>query len=259
MPKRIFLLSALFSGLVCSCNSTGGEASKPTAVTSGDTSSTAIKTIYLSFDDGPLEGSEDINDAVNKENIKVTVFVVGQHAMKDDRMKGFYKLYQNNPLIEIGNHSYSHAHNQYEIFYKNPSSVLADFQKNQNELSIPNKIAREPGRNIWRLKDIRINDVNSGSVSADSLYKDGFKVFGWDIEWQHDGKTGVPIQTVDDMAALIEKRLDENKTVKKDNLVLLAHDEMFRNGWEESELKQLIQKLKEKGGYRFEQLSKYPG
>lgn len=258
MLVRTFILSTLLSGFFYSCNSTDGGISNSPVITSKDTSSTTIKTIYLSFDDGPLEGSEDINDAVNKEQIKVTVFVVGQHAMSDDRMKGFYRLYQNNPLIEIGNHSYSHAHNQYEVFYKNPSSVLADFQKNQNELSIPNKIAREPGRNIWRLKDIRINDVNSGSISADSLYKDGFKVFGWDIEWQHDGKTGVPIQTVDDMAALIEKKLIENKTVKKDNLVLLAHDEMFRNGWEESELKKLIQKLKDKGGYRFEHLSKYP-
>lgn len=253
-----FILNIFLSGLLYACNSSGGEISALSEITSKDSTAPAIKTIYLSFDDGPLEGSEDIDDAVNKEQIKVTVFVVGQHAMSNDRMEGFYKLYQNNPLIEVDNHSYSHAHNQYELFYKNPSSVLADFQKNQKDLSIPDKIAREPGRNIWRLKDIRVNDVNSGAASADSLYKDGYKVFGWDIEWQHDGKTGVPIQTVDDMVALIEKKLTENKTVKKDNLVLLAHDEMFRNGWEESELKQLIQKLKNKGGYRFEQLSKYP-
>jgi hypothetical protein len=33
---------------------------------------------------------------------------------------------------------------------------------------------------------------------------------------------------------------------------------MFRNGWEESELKQLIEKLKAKGNYHLEHLSKYP-
>jgi peptidoglycan/xylan/chitin deacetylase (PgdA/CDA1 family) len=264
---RHYSIFLYLSFIIQGCNSTGSHAviNESDISANSQAEETIIpadsaikKIIYLSFDDGPLEGSEDINDAVTKEQIKVTVFVVGQHAMSNDRMKGFYKLYQNNPLIETGNHSYSHAHNQYEAFYKNSSAVLADFQKNQILLSIPNKIAREPGRNIWRLKDIRINDVNSGSVSADSLYNDGFKVFGWDIEWQHDGKTGVPIQTVDDMVALIEKKLGENKTVKKNNLILLAHDEMFRNGWEESELKQLIQKLKEKGGYQFEQLSHYP-
>ncbi|HXL58002.1 MAG TPA: polysaccharide deacetylase family protein [Chitinophagaceae bacterium] len=219
---------------------------------------TVVKHIYITFDDGPLEGSEDIDDAVRTEQVKVNVFVVGRHALRNDSMRRFYKLYQNNPYIEIGNHSFSHAHNHYEKFYKNPSAVVADFLKCQTELQIPNKIARQPGRNQWRLKGIHVNDVRSGSVSADMLYKQSFKVFGWDVEWQHDPKTGVPVQTVDDMVELIERKLKEHKTVKPNHLVLLAHDEMFRNGWEESELKQLIDKLKAKGNYRFEHLSSYP-
>lgn len=231
------------------------DSSKSTPVTKTDSS---LKYIYITFDDGPLKGSEDIDDAVRNEQIKVDVFVVGQHALSD-RLKGFYKMYQTNPYIEIGNHSFSHAHNHYGKFYRNPSAVLADFLRCQTALQISNKIARQPGRNQWRLNHIRINDVRSGSVSADSLYKHGFEVFGWDVEWQHDPKTGAPIQTVDDMVELIQKKLNENKTVKPNNLVLLAHDEMFRNGWEESELKQLIDKLKAKGNYRFEHLSNYPG
>jgi len=63
---------------------------------------------------------------------------------------------------------------------------------------------------------------------------------------------------VDDMVETIEKRLKEKKTVRPGHLILLSHDEMFRNGWEESELKQLIEKLKAKGNYRLEHLSKYP-
>ncbi|WAC07931.1 MAG: hypothetical protein OS130_01660 [Thermodesulfobacteriota bacterium] len=111
---------------------------------------------------------------------------------------------------------------------------------------------------MWRLKDTSINDVSSGKVSADLLYQNGFKVIGWDIEWQHDAKTKVPIQTVTDIMELIEMRLKENKTVRKGHLVLLAHDEMFRMGWEESELKKLIGKLKRRGCYRFEHLRNYP-
>lgn len=220
--------------------------------------SAAIKYIYLTFDDGPLEGSEDIDNAVRSEKINVNVFVVGQHALSNERMQNFYTLYKNNPYIEIGNHSFSHAHNHYEKFYKNPLAVVADFKKCQDTLHILNMLARLPGRNQWRLKNVSLNDVRSGSASADLLYKEGFKVFGWDVEWQHDSKTGVPIQTVDDMVELIEKKLNENKTVKPGNLVLLAHDEMFRNGWEESELKQLVEKLKAKGNYRFQHLSNYP-
>lgn len=217
-----------------------------------------LQHIYLTFDDGPLEGSEDINDAVSKEQIKVNVFVVGQHALSSERMRSFYKLYENNPWIEIGNHSFSHAHDHYKKFYKQPDSVVADFMKCQALLHIPNKLARQPGRNQWRLKDTSINDVSSGAASADLLFKKGFRVFGWDLEWQHDVKTGAPIQTVTDMFELIEKKFNENKTVTPGNLVLLAHDEMFRNGWEESELKQLIDTLESSGKYSFEHLSNYP-
>ena len=219
---------------------------------------TTTRYIYLTFDDGPLDGSEDIDDAVTKENIKINVFIVGQHAQSTKKMRRYYQLYLNNPLIEVGNHSFSHAHNQYEKFYENPQNVFQDFLKCQDQLTIPYKYARQPGRNQWRLKDTSINDVRSGSQSADLLYKNGFKVFGWDIEWQHDSKTGTPVQTVDDMIEIIEKRLNEKKTVRPGHLVLLSHDEMFRNGWEESELKQLIEKLKAKGNYRLEHLSKYP-
>jgi len=263
--KQIFF--SLFLFLACTgCN--GGSTESDTAmkndgavkkpVTPDHIPDTATRYIYLTFDDGPLEGSEDIDDAVTKEKIKINVFIVGQHALSSGKMKGYFRLYVSNPLIEVGNHSFSHAHNQYEKFYQNPQNVLQDFLKCQEQLKIPYKYARQPGRNQWRLKDTAINDVRSGSLSADLLYKNGFKVFGWDIEWQHDGRTGVPIQTVDDMVETIEKRLKEKKTVRPGHLILLSHDEMFRNGWEESELKQLIEKLKAKGNYRLEHLSKYP-
>ena len=262
---NLFVTCSIFLFVTVSCSSKPND--KVHATTKDSTVvkqaepafDTSFKYIYITFDDGPLEGSEDIDDAVRKEQIKVNVFVVGQHALADDRMRRYYKLYEDNPYIEIGNHSFSHAHDHYEKFYEKPDSVVADFLKCQDSLNIPNKFARQPGRNQWRLKNVRLNDVNSGSKSADILYQQGFKVFGWDVEWQHDSKTGAPIQTVNDMVELIEKRLNENKTVTHNQLVLLAHDEMFRNGWEESELKQLIDKLKATHLYHFEHLSKYPG
>jgi peptidoglycan/xylan/chitin deacetylase (PgdA/CDA1 family) len=173
-------------------------------------------------------------------------------------MSRFYQLYESNPYIEIGNHSFTHAHDHYKEYYEKPDSVVSDFEKNQQELHIKYRLARLPGRNIWRLKNIRINDVNSGEVAADDLNKLGYRIFGWDLEWQHNGETGIPLQSVNAILESIGSKLREGKTVMKNHLVLLAHDEMFRNGWEESELKQLILRLKEKGNYRFEHLSKYP-
>src|SRR5690242_9333659 len=88
------------------------DSSHQKADTSLNKADTSPKYIYITFDDGPLKGSDDINDAVRNEQVKVNVFVVGQHALSS-KLKDFYEMYQNNPYIEIGNHSFSHAHNHY--------------------------------------------------------------------------------------------------------------------------------------------------
>ena len=215
------------------------------------------RTIYLTFDDGPLEGSEDVNDAVIREETKINVFVVGLNTQYSKRLQKYLHLYETNSWIEVGNHSFSHAHDDYYAFYNNPDTVLQDFLKNEKTLHLANKLARLPGRNMWRLNDRRVNDVKSGSKAADTLFTNGFKVFGWDLEWCHDPKSGVSIQTVEDMIYLIEKSFSEKRTVTENNLVILCHDEMFRKSWEESELKQLIDKLRTKG-FKFGHLSEYP-
>ena len=90
-----------------------------------------VNHIYLTFDDGPLEGSDEVSDAVQTENIEVTIFVVGSNVLKNQRLQDYYHLYEHNPYIEIGNHSYSHARDAYGKFYKNAEQVLLDFLKNQ--------------------------------------------------------------------------------------------------------------------------------
>ncbi len=215
------------------------------------------QSIYLTFDDGPLEGSEDVDEAVRREKIKINIFVVGMNTQYSKRLQKYLQLYEMNSWIEVGNHSFSHAHDDYLAYYNNSDAVLQDFLKNEKTLNIPNKIARLPGRNMWRLKDHHVDDVKSGSKAADLLFTNGFKVFGWDLEWCHDPKSGVPIQTVEDIINLIEKYFSEKRTVTENHLVILCHDEMFRKSWEESELKQLIDKLRAKG-FNFRHLSEYP-
>jgi len=215
------------------------------------------RTIYLTFDDGPLEGSESINDIVRREKIKVNVFVVGINAKNSKRLQEYLQMYKTNSWIEVGNHSFSHAHDDYQAYYNNPDAVFEDFLDNEKTLLLTNKLARLPGRNMWRLKDRSVNDVKSGSKAADKLFANGFIVFGWDLEWAHDPKSGSPIQTVEDMIHLIERCFSEKRTVTENHLVILCHDEMFRKIWEESELKQLIDSLRTKG-FNFAYLSEYP-
>jgi peptidoglycan/xylan/chitin deacetylase (PgdA/CDA1 family) len=219
-----------------------------------------VKYIYLTFDDGPLEGSEHIDSVVLQERLKISVFLVGQLVMKNKKLQAYLEEYKSNPYIEAYNHSYTHANGKYKKFYSAPVSVLDDIQQDEAVLGLHYKIVRLPGRNIWRLGKLRKDDAaagSSGSAAADTLAAHGYKLFGWDTEWRHNND-GTPIQSVDEMVKEIETRLDNGSTLTKDHIVVLIHDEMFRKTWEESELKQLVDKLRAHENYVFEHVRYYP-
>lgn len=219
---------------------------------------TPVKYIYLSFDDGPLNGSENIDSVILGERLKISVFLVGEHAEKSKQLGTYYKLYEQNPFVEVYNHSYTHANNKYELFYSNPENVLADIQKNEQLLNLRYKIVRLPGRNIWRVGGRNKDDGISGSKAADLLEKSGYKIYGWDIEWQHHANNGTPVQSVDEMVKEIETRLENGNTFTQGHIIILLHDEMFQKKWEESELKHLIDTMRLHQDYAFEHIRFYP-
>lgn len=218
----------------------------------------SLKYIYFTFDDGPLNGSEHIDSVILAERLKISVFLVGEHAEKSKLMGNYYKMYEQNPFVEAYNHSYTHAKDKYALFYSNPTNVLADIQKNEQLLNLRYKVVRLPGRNMWRLGDRKKDDGASGSKAADLLAKNGYKLYGWDLEWQHNSKDGKPIQSVDEMEKEIETRLQTGNCFTKDHIVILLHDEMFQKKWEESELKQLLDKLRLHENFIFEHIRFYP-
>jgi len=220
--------------------------------------STSLKYIYLTFDDGPLNGSENIDSIILAERLKISVFIIGEHAEESKRLGKYYKLYEQNPFVEVYNHTYTHANDKYVLFYSNPSNVLADIQKNERLLDLHYKIVRLPGRNIWRIGNRKKDDGVEGSSAADLLATNGYKLYGWDIEWQHHSQGGAPVQSVDLMAKEIESRLESGNTFTKGHIVVLIHDEMFQKKWEKSELRQLINILRTHDNYIFEHIRFYP-
>jgi len=257
--SRFILLLCTFSLLTSLAHVSGKTPNKAFSVKQNMAkSTTGKKYIYLTFDDGPLNGSEYIDSVVLAEKIKTSVFLVGEHVMKSRRMDNYFKYYEENPYIDEYNHSFSHANNHYDLFYSNPDNVVADIQKNNQLLKLPNKIVRLPGRNMWRIDNRKKDDVESGSKAADKLAQSGYKVVGWDLEWEHNAATGSPVQTVDEMYNEICRRAEDNSTFTPNNVVLLLHDEMFQKKWEESELKQLIDKLRKNKDFEFEQMRFYP-
>jgi len=217
-----------------------------------------LQYIYLTFDDGPLNGSENIDSVVLKERLQISVFIVGEQVDKSKRGDSYYKLYEANPFIEVYNHSYTHASNKYALFYRDPEKVLGDIQKNEQLLKLRFKIVRLPGRNMWRIGERKRNDGISGSAAADLLALNGYKLYGWDIEWQHNASTATPIQLVEEMENEIVSRLMNGNTFTRDHIVVLIHDEMFQEKWEVSKLKQLIDRLRTHENYVFEHIRYYP-
>ena len=216
------------------------------------------KHIYLTFDDGPLIGSSAIDSIITSKNIKISTFLIGKHAGMSKRLKRDFEHYMNNPLVDCYNHSYSHAANKFHVFYSNPDLAVADFEKCEKELGLKHKIVRMPGRNIWLYDDVRRVDLTSGSQTADLLGVNGYRIYGWDVEWKINGLTGKPVQSVEELYGRIRNMLGNKSTLKPNNIVLLMHDDMFQNKKGQQLLSNLIDSLKQHKDYKFDFIANYP-
>jgi peptidoglycan/xylan/chitin deacetylase (PgdA/CDA1 family) len=230
-----------------------------TAVVSEPNPKKKKKKIYLTFDDGPNKGTKNVLDLVQQEDVPVTFFIVGQHvfaSLGQNQVWDSLKMAKN---IELCNHSYSHAHNHYSRFYKKPETVVKDMEKAKEALLPGVNIVRAPGRNSWRIDSLHFTDIRQSKKAIDSLQAAGFVVFGWDLEWHYDAKTLELKNSADELLQQIDSLFRNDKTRTKDNMVILAHDQVYQNPAEVSQLRDLIQKLKKNDDYELALASSYPG
>lgn len=216
------------------------------------------KHVYFTFDDGPLNGSLAIDSISKAKNIKINLFLVGKHANMSKRLQRYLQNYKDNPLAECYNHSYTHAGNRFTTFYSNPVSAFDDFEKNEQDLALQHKIVRLPGRNIWVYDDVRRIDLKSGEGTADILYSNGYKVYGWDVEWRINGATGVPVQSMKEIYTRIHNYMDNKSSMEPNNVVLLMHDDMFQHKKAQQLLTSLIDTIQNTTDYKFEFIRDYP-
>lgn len=216
------------------------------------------KHIYFTFDDGPLLGSKAIDSIATLKNIKINTFLVGKHANMSKRLKQDYLIYYKNPLVDCYNHSYSHAGNKYAQFYSHANTAFNDFLENEMFLNLQHKIARLPGRNIWIFDDVKIIDMKSGEKTAELLYQNGYRIYGWDLEWKINGATGVPDQSVEQLYNRIKSYMKNKSSLYPNNVVLLLHDDMFKANTGQQLLVGLIDSLKSNTDYHFEHMRSYP-
>ncbi|MFI5153982.1 MAG: polysaccharide deacetylase family protein [Chitinophagales bacterium] len=213
--------------------------------------------LYLSFDDGPTAGSWNLNTISITDSIPINVFLIGKYVFKTDSNWRLFQIYRQNPFVEIGNHSYTHANNHYHDYYEKPDQVKRDFLMNYDTLGLKNKIARLPGRNCWQINGRSRSDIEDGKAAADSLAVSGYKVFGWDIEWRYNA-AGRLVETASEMFAMVQNMAERKKSFTADNIVILCHDPMLADPYNISALKSFVDLVKLNGNYRFEFLSRYP-
>lgn len=217
------------------------------------------KKIYLTFDDGPNKGTRNVLDIVQQEDVPVTFFIVGEHVFASIGQNQVWDSLKMARNIELCNHSYTHAHNHYSKFYKKPTDVVKDMEKTKETLLPDNNIVRAPGRNSWRIDSLHFTDIKKSKKAIDSLQKAGFVVFGWDLEWHYDPKTLALKNTADELLNQIDSVFNNDKTRTKDNMVLLAHDQVYQKSADSLQLREFIQKLKKKDEYELALASSYPG
>lgn len=230
---------------------------KDSVVLKQDTVQRHSKTIYLTFDDGPNRGSNNVLKAATEEQIPITMFLIGQHISASPGQMYTYQNITKNPLVEIQNHSYTHAHNHFEKFYMRPDLVNDDFVRCSDSLHLLSNIIRTPGRNIWRTSNISFTDVKKTSSTGDSLQKRGFNIVGWDVEWRFDNHLKL-LKTDEELVRQIGNLFEDGKTKTPNHLVLLAHDQTFSDSTNFASLRRFFKELKNTGEYNFEVISKYP-
>lgn len=216
------------------------------------------RTIYLTFDDGPNRGTRKVMHIAADEQVPISMFIVGKHIYGTPYQHATMDSVLLNDMIEVCNHSWCHANNRYEHFYSNPDSVVNDFDRCKDSLRQSNNIARTPGRNIWRLQNVHSTDLKKSAAAADSLEKKGYDVVGWDLEWHFNN--GLHLQNcADSLLKQIDSVFKTGKTKNNDHLVLLAHDQVYEDPDDSSQLRKLVNKLKTGDEYNIEFISKYPG
>lgn len=215
------------------------------------------RVIYLTFDDGPNRGTVNLLKILNKRNVCATAFIVGKHVYGSKTQMNDFELLKKDPLIELANHSFTHANNKYTDFYKNPLAVVHDFDTAKDSLKLYDKIARTPGRNIWRLTNTNVTDLKSSTEAANKLKEAGYKVIGWDLEW----KPGQKMALKGSHEAMLKKVdsiffNDLEKTSR--HLVFLTHDQYLTDSDSINELDLFIEKLQKSNRFVFRKISEYP-
>eukprot|EP00095_Tigriopus_kingsejongensis_P012687 maker-scaffold22_size673200-snap-gene-4.22 protein:Tk12687 transcript:maker-scaffold22_size673200-snap-gene-4.22-mRNA-1 annotation:"polysaccharide deacetylase" len=246
-------------------------------------------TIYLTFDDGPNEGTPAILEALRRQDVKATFFINSRN-LHDP--KAHVAAQNANNLLAIvadghvlADHSYDHmAHNS----KNSPKNAYKDVEEDLKYFGIMNTYpvldilwkadmkefigpvnhtmsyyVRLPYTNAWRAGNVKRDcyactvpgsSGQKGMAISDRLSAQKKLLFGWDTEWEIDWNKNRFKFGGKEMFFRLAR-----DPRKKPQMVILSHDVAHRPYEirdEQRELEDFIRLAKE-SGYKFATIDKY--
>ncbi len=216
--------------------------------------------IYLTWDDSPQPpGTVACKAVFKQQGVKATFFSVGMNQVGPFKKRIIDSLRNDYPEFLMANHSFSHANingkDNYKLFYKQTDNAIQDLLKNEKELNVGVKIIRLPGMNAW-VANGKIQGPKSTLAVCKALDSMGYKVIGWDIEWEQF--KGAPKESVDAMLKKVNEKFESGYTYEQNALVILSHDRLFGKPQYTDSLNRFITELKKDPRNVFETIDHYP-
>lgn len=189
----------------------------------------SVKTVYLTFDDGPSDRvTPKILDVLKEENVKATFFIIGNQA--ETRKYLIEREFNEGHTVAV--HSYTH---KYREIYNSPESLINDIDKcNEVIKSVTgnySSVYRFPGGSFG-LSERMINAVTRHGMRY--------------VDWNASTRDAEIISATPEQLY----KATVNTSACAENVVLLAHDSTTKSSTAAA-LKDIIGHFKEQG-YIFE-------
>ncbi|MBC5581973.1 polysaccharide deacetylase [Anaerofilum sp. BX8] len=149
------------------------------------------KVIYLTFDDGPSDHTEEILDILAQNDVKATFFVVGRSHDTPAGREALQRIVREGHTLGI--HSYSHDYLQ---IYTSVESFLDDF----NEMFTYIQSVTGVTPTIFRFPGGSVNTYNSGVYREiiSEMTRRGFTYFDWNLAAGDAATAAVPAAQISD-------------------------------------------------------------
>lgn len=189
-------------------------------------SSSGIRRVYLTFDDGPSSNTDKILDILNEYGVKATFFVCGNERY----MEEYQRIVKEGHTL--GMHSYSH---KFREIYQSPEAFAEDMNRLHDYLyevtGVESNIVRFPGGSSNTICE---NDVMQNLIAY--LAQEEIPYFDWNVSSGDAASSYIS-------AERIAKNVLDN-VWKYDSVIVLLHDASGKDTTVEA-LPMIIEKILE--------------